>query len=211
MSKRKLFLKGQRFGKLLVLEDLDKKDRNGRYYCKCKCDCGKIIDILAISLKNNTTKSCGCLKRKLFLKGQRFGKLLVLEDLDKKDRNGNYYCKCKCDCGKIINVLNTNLKKLDHTKSCGCIQQTNLKNYVKIDNSTITIASKKLLKTNKSGITGVSFQTRSEKWVAELTFQKKRYSKKFNTKEEAIQYRKFLEDKYHNPQIEKWKEEGKIK
>ena len=47
---------GQKFNRLLVLENA-----TGSWW-KCKCDCGKIVNIIGSSLKNNNNKSCGCLK-----------------------------------------------------------------------------------------------------------------------------------------------------
>lgn len=58
-------LTGLIIGKLLVLEkSQNRKTKNGTsaVYWKCKCDCGKIIDIYFKGLLTKTTKSCGCLK-----------------------------------------------------------------------------------------------------------------------------------------------------
>ena len=56
--------------------------------------------------------------------GQRFGRLIALEQAPKptgiKDRAT--YWKCRCDCGKIIVASGQNLRK-GNTKSCGCLQR----------------------------------------------------------------------------------------
>ena len=54
-------LKGQRFGKLIVLEITDKRI-NKNVVWKCQCDCGNIVEINALDLQRGHTKSCGCLK-----------------------------------------------------------------------------------------------------------------------------------------------------
>jgi hypothetical protein len=54
------------------------------------------------------------------LLGLKFNKLLVIDRL-LSDKNGHTRWKCVCDCGKIINVLGTNLLKYN-TTSCGCIK-----------------------------------------------------------------------------------------
>jgi len=59
-------LKGKRFGKLLVVEEAEK--RNGRIYWLCKCDCGNENEINGCSLKSGGTKSCGCLRLETSLK-----------------------------------------------------------------------------------------------------------------------------------------------
>ena len=55
-------LKGQRFGRLYVIErDLEKKDKSRQAWWKCKCDCDKIISVRGQCLRNGNTQSCGCL------------------------------------------------------------------------------------------------------------------------------------------------------
>lgn len=52
---------GERFGYLTVL---DLFRRNGKWVCKCKCDCGTIKVINKSSLQTGRTRSCGCYNRK---------------------------------------------------------------------------------------------------------------------------------------------------
>lgn len=65
MSKNYYFvnLKGHRFGNLLVVE----RDKNFKKAItwKCICDCGNIKTIIGNNLKNGTTKSCGCVRKKI--------------------------------------------------------------------------------------------------------------------------------------------------
>lgn len=58
MSKIKVGLANQKFGKLTVLEYSHTK--NQRRYWKCKCDCGNIVFVCTSNLKNGHSKSCGC-------------------------------------------------------------------------------------------------------------------------------------------------------
>lgn len=53
-------LLGQKFGRLLVID----REYNGKEsaYWKCKCECGNTITVNGADLKNNHTKSCGCLR-----------------------------------------------------------------------------------------------------------------------------------------------------
>lgn len=55
------------------------------------------------------------------LTGLRFEKLLVIENTFIKNKFGQAYWKCVCDCGKEINVLGTSLKR-KNSKSCGCLR-----------------------------------------------------------------------------------------
>lgn len=56
-------LKGQKFGRLTVLEFAER--RNGHTYWLCRCSCGKEITVAGISLtkKKHSTVSCGCYNR----------------------------------------------------------------------------------------------------------------------------------------------------
>lgn len=55
-------LYGQRFGRLTVVAYAG-KSTSGRVKWHCKCDCGIEKPVLAHSLKNGETQSCGCLHR----------------------------------------------------------------------------------------------------------------------------------------------------
>lgn len=121
---------GQKIDKLLVLEKA--KSRSGHVYWKCKCDCGAELEVSGESLRRNIPHNCGCVKKqqqaalekqklekKNYLIGKRFGKLVVLERLNKTNCSGILW-KCQCDCGKIKEVATASLTAGD-VKSCGCL------------------------------------------------------------------------------------------
>ena len=51
---------GRKFGRLTVIKPSGRKYNYNTYWL-CICDCGNEKEILDTSLKNGTTKSCGCL------------------------------------------------------------------------------------------------------------------------------------------------------
>ena len=57
----RLRLKGERFGRLVVLNFETVKDK--RSYWRCQCDCGNYKTVRGDLLKYNKVKSCGCLKK----------------------------------------------------------------------------------------------------------------------------------------------------
>ena len=57
---KKLNLIGQRFGRLVVVKNLDPE--NGRTYSLCHCDCGNDVKVCNKFLRNGHIQSCGCLK-----------------------------------------------------------------------------------------------------------------------------------------------------
>lgn len=121
----------QRFGRLVAIEKLERA-KDGHLIWKCKCDCGNYINVLSNSLLQGHTKSCGCLnKEKVIergislrkeLKGQTFGKLKVIEDLNEKV-NREMLHLCKCECGKIVKVPTSALTS-GNKISCGCLKQS---------------------------------------------------------------------------------------
>lgn len=55
---------GQRFGELTVLAYSHNVKRSGSYW-KCVCDCGTEKVVSGLLLRRGSTKSCGCLQRRL--------------------------------------------------------------------------------------------------------------------------------------------------
>ena len=140
-------LTGQVFGKLTVLE-FDKEytikkrleTTSGYAWWKCQCECGKIVSISSVALRNGHTTSCGCRRKEtcskqlkeyrishespklIDLTGQVFGKLTVLEKSNQK-RNNKPMWICQCSCGNIVEVSGNNLRQ-KYTQSCGCIKKS---------------------------------------------------------------------------------------
>lgn len=128
MQGKLLNLTGQRFGLLTVLKRIHNKGKdNGHSHWLCSCDCGKEKIVRGGSLKNGTSRSCGCLaeksKRKHFkdITGQRFGKLVVLNKTDKRISRFVVW-ECKCDCGNTCEIISASLTN-GRTKSCGCLKE----------------------------------------------------------------------------------------
>lgn len=117
-------LTGKRFGRLVALEWVGSDLRKHRLW-RCKCDCGNEKITKTTLLISNQTKSCGCLGKEVLgksrakdLTGKKFNRLMVIK---KADRLHNHIAwKCKCDCGKEVNVITASLIN-GNTKSCGCL------------------------------------------------------------------------------------------
>ncbi len=113
------------FSYLTVIEKSNRTDDYGKVFWKCKCVCGKIIEVSTAELNSGHTKSCGCQKgRKIEdLVGQKFNKLTVIQKIENKKQAGHTLWLCKCDCGKEVEVAGIHLKS-GHTASCGCISSS---------------------------------------------------------------------------------------
>lgn len=70
------------------------------------------------------------MSRFIDLTGQKFNRLLVIENIGKNKWN-NYKWLCQCDCGNKTVVITSELKS-GHTKSCGClVKEVHLITHVK--------------------------------------------------------------------------------
>jgi hypothetical protein len=105
---------GKRYGKLLVME----RDSLDNRKWVCRCDCGKRTSVYGTSLREGSTRSCGCLTRKIHIPtGTRFSHLVVIKESKNKYKKEIQWI-CKCDCGKIIDVPSSFLRRGTKTK-CG--------------------------------------------------------------------------------------------
>lgn len=120
---------GEKFGRLVVLEEYFIRQNNGKNkrFCKCKCDCGTIVEVSASHLKSGHSKSCGCYNKErssenilIREEGNRYGKLLVIEEAG-RDKDGRVLWKCQCDCGNTKITLGKTLRA-GLCQSCGCIR-----------------------------------------------------------------------------------------
>lgn len=114
-------LTGKQFNSWKVLEYAGDK------YWKCLCtDCNSTIkDVHVSSLKQGTSKSCGCKNRNKVrddISGNTYGNWKVLYHI------GDGYWMCECQCDKHIRqpVKRYNLIG-GRTKSCGCLKSKLLK------------------------------------------------------------------------------------
>lgn len=195
-------LTGKRFGRLVCLEPTEQRERGGGLIWRCRCDCGKECLVPTHQLVTGNKKSCGCLAHPPLkeLVGQRFGKLTVLEYAGK--REGMHRWKCVCDCGRET-VVGQTLLQSGKTRSCGCLQASVITENLKLCEGTSVAVLKASRRhkwsSNTSGYTGVHQDRRTGRWIASITFQKKRYYLgSFEKKEDAIRARKRGEEMHEN-------------
>lgn len=161
------------------------------------------------------------------LSGRRFGRLTVIQRAESNRKE--VYWMCQCDCGNRKTVrgglLTTKYKKR-RIRSCGCLlkERASARQGILTEKATEAnkpffdfekgtyiriISSKKLPKTNTSGVKGVSFDKSRGKWRASLKFKGKNVlNKRFDEFDDAVKARKNAEEKYFKPVIENAKKHG---
>jgi len=147
---------------------------------------------------------------------KRFGMLEVICPSDQREGAAIKW-KCKCDCGEIVYRSHRVLKAGGKNSSCGClIPQIRRERYHRpakaVDGTFIALLESKKLRTdNKSGVRGVFYIARRDKWRAEIRFQGKTHHLGiFRTKEEAVAARTEAESRLHQPAIDRYYATGKI-
>lgn len=120
---------GDTFGRLTVTGKPFKPDPTKyAYFVECECSCGsgrKLYRKSSLTKKAHPVKSCGCLQREaastlrtVVKVGDIFHRLTVVADLGVVD--GRRFVRCKCECGKEIEVRKDSIEN-GHTKSFGCL------------------------------------------------------------------------------------------
>lgn len=101
MASKLIDLTGKEFGWLTVvgLDHMKRIDGHNRPFWKCLCKCGQYTVVTSNSLKNGSTRSCGCYRKKanhqrLYLGGEDRGRLrsvLRMAKLRCEDSSNEFY------------------------------------------------------------------------------------------------------------------------
>lgn len=135
----------QQFGKLTPIFPVRIGGNNRHLHWLCECECGNLVVIQGVNIRNGHTKSCGCLtldllynkfqKKRDSMIGKKFGKLTVISFDCLKPRVGDQlesYYWCQCDCGSpLVSKAAPNLI-CGGTQSCGCIHSTGELNIIRL-------------------------------------------------------------------------------
>lgn len=156
---------GQRFNRLVVIEDDGTRSSKGEIKWLCQCDCGNLYHALRYRLKNGLTKSCGCLndekKRERFkdLSGTETDNFKIIDRAYSKNQRVWWNCICK-HCGQSV-ILNNNL--IGHQTSCGCRRGAS-KGYMDSIRDPESRKSTKPTVRSSTGVRGVYFNKRKKRY-----------------------------------------------
>ena len=215
---------GEKFGRLTVIKRTgSNKYKKALWLCKCDCD-GNEKEYISSQLLSGKTKSCGCLQKENVSKTRKkyntydlTGEYGIgytsntnepfyfdLEDYDKiKD-----YCWSKNEDEYIVTKINNttlfqhriimNARKDEEVDHIFHKNYDNRKSQLRI--CTISQNGFNMLKAkdNTSGVKGVRWHKRDNKWEAFIVVNKKQiYLGYFTDFEDAVKERKEAEIKYH--------------
>lgn len=126
---------GNKYKFLTVIKRSQSKD--SRAIWECLCICGKIIEVVGKELRKNKNLNCGCNPfggSPVNEVGNTYGKLKVIEK-GKSTYYGIFWI-CRCDCGKITEVLGTSLRN-GKAVACGCNRGFNTGPHAKVQNKVL--------------------------------------------------------------------------
>lgn len=134
---------GKKYGRLTIIgrgENHVQPNGSFKVTVDCLCDCGNKVNVLLHRLKTFHTTSCGCYHQeklnepKEILIGKKFGKLLVLSEINENVKRTTWLCKC--DCGNETSATTSSLKT-GRKQSCGCLiskAENDFKNFLNNNN-----------------------------------------------------------------------------
>jgi hypothetical protein len=211
-------LTGKAFGRLTVLyrhERAPGKKNYAKY--RCRCECGKEVDVLGQNLLNGGVRSCGCYRKdraKLDVTGQKYGKLTALRPTGKVEARSVVW-EWECECGNR-GMWSLKLVRNGTHKSCGCDLQEHKVKSIKhaksfltyIDDTSLEAAKGvAMYSNNTSGYTGV--YKHGDEWEARIQFKKHVYFLGLYKKiEDAAAARKEAEERLHGEFLD-WYEKNK--
>lgn len=138
MSPQRVDLTGQTFGRLIAVRSLPSSGAGAKTKWECACACGNTAEVRTSRLLSGQTQSCGCRARDVArqrrpwqrrnLKGQRFGRLLVLRasptNLPPTSRSlpgGATAWVVLCDCSRVVIIATRDLTRPKNpVQDCGC-------------------------------------------------------------------------------------------
>lgn len=202
---------GQRFGRLLVLEEAGRNQLK-KVLWKCQCDCGTVVVRPSGDLVTGNSVSCGCYLKERITKHGGWNKASYntwrammrrcykTQDKDYPRYGGvgvvvcdrwHEYVNFSADMGEPEGD-----ETLDRVDTYGNYEPNNCRwAGVKTQNRNVRVRAN-----SKTGVIGVS-KTLNNKYMAKITVGKNAfYSKCFATLDEAAQARKQLEEKHWNKQ-----------
>lgn len=133
-------------------------------------------------------------RKKLDLRGQRFGKLTVMEPAENIGSRTAWLCRC--DCGQET-VVKTQRLRNGRAVSCGCEGPgKGLEALTYVDGTCVEMLRSRTVRSNNtSGVPGVDWLAAKQRWRASICFKgKRRYLGSYEKFEDAVKARKRAEE-----------------
>ncbi|MDE7219340.1 MAG: hypothetical protein K2O45_06945 [Oscillospiraceae bacterium] len=154
--------------------------------------------------------------KKLNLTGQRFGKLTVLAPAE--NIGGRTAWLCRCDCGQETVAPTVRLRD-GHRTSCGCDKALFGKPPAEVGRASLTYVDGTCVEmiragtvrcNNTSGVPGVDWRAKKQRWRAMICFKGTRYYLgSYKNFDDAVKARKRAEEQLHQPFLDEYAQTAK--
>jgi len=200
---KKLELAGQRFGKLLVVKEIEKRESEHILW-ECTCDCGNEIIVCGNSLRRGHTKSCGCLgKHGMYGTPTYRTWLHMIQRCNNSNSDGYRYYGARgiTICERWLKFENF-FKDMGERPEGLTIERVNNNEGYCLDNCKwATLAeqgkNKRIYNNNQSGVAGVHYHNSRKRYVAVIGINHKSiHLGYFINKQDAINARRQAEERY---------------
>jgi hypothetical protein len=100
--------------------------KNGHVMWLCRCVCGTEKHVEGNRLKDQNSKSCGCVYRAIRaarlpdLTGKVFGRWTVIRQAEKQGTTRMWLCRCECGVEKAVKGFSLTYGE---SRSCGCLKR----------------------------------------------------------------------------------------
>ena len=211
-------LTGYQFGKFTVIKKVDKPShiKNSGTYWLCRCDCGRERIIITADINRQNVLCCGECSRNKFIEEDNYfiGYTTKNEPFyfDKEDYElVKDYTWC-INADKYVVTWDKELQEFVymHRLICGLYngekydvdhmnhqRYDNRKNNLRVCSHRNNGKNLSLAKNNTSGITGVRFDNKLQKWIVEIMVNYKTiWLGTFDKSDDALKARREAEDKY---------------
>ena len=144
-------------------------------------------------------------RKKVDLTGQQYGKLTVVAPAENIGSRTAWLCRCECGAEVVVKTYHL---RNGHTKSCGCQNGEGRPRYALgltyIDGTCVEmIRAGTVRRNNTSGVPGVDWLTKKQRWRATICFKgKRRYLGSYEKFEDAVKARKRGEEEYYGRFLE---------
>lgn len=206
---------GKTFGRLVVTEEAG-RSKKMEVLWRCVCECGNEIVAGGVNLRRGNTKSCGCLRNDtasaMFSKHRKSGTRLYgiwnnmihrcynpkassfkfyggrgIRVCERWEIVDNFYNDMEEEYVNHVRLYGEEDTTLDRIDVNGDYEPSNCRWATRCQQS----RNQRTHSTNKSGVTGVSWSDRHEKWLARITLNNKtKYLGLFTDFDAAVDARK---------------------
>lgn len=213
---KKLDILGKKFNRLLVLQEVEERDKHGKVLWECLCDCGKEVSVNGSSLVSGNTKSCGCYQKEIASNikfkhgGSHSPEYRVWATMKERCNNSNSaqykdyggrgitYCQDWEDFSNFLRDMGPRPSDKHTIERVDVNGDYRKENCIWTESRSLQSYNRTKREDNTSGRTGVFWHKPSRKWTSIIVKDKKRFNLgSYDSFDDAVKAREDAEISYY--------------